>query len=99
MTEINMPRIAHSGGWGNSLNLVSDGQGQYPNGYELTPHGIAVVAQWLRQYWNPLDPEDCPACEVVAQGRDSEACPLHYGYAIGWEYAERNISDQMEMNK
>jgi hypothetical protein len=63
--------------------LTSDGHGEFPNGYKLTPEGVRRVARWVREHANLSDVEDCEACSVI----EEDYCPIHYGIGLGQHIA------------
>ncbi|MCM1011919.1 hypothetical protein [Brevibacterium sp. XM4083] len=82
MSEMNLPSIVWSGDAHNCLEQTSDGGGVFPDGYQLTSRGVAVVAKWLTENAS-ADFEDCDACTVVNEGGHDGYCPVHLGAAAG----------------
>jgi len=87
-----LPEIVWSGDASNCIELVSDGGGEFPNGYRLTAQGMRVVARWLREHANLRDIEDCDACDVL----EEDYCPVHYGIGIGSDITLQAIRDAVD---
>lgn len=94
MSDIELPYIVHSGGR-SDLELKRNGYGEFPNGYELTPYGLATVAKWMKENQSQ-DPEDCATCTVLAAGGHPDYCPYHNGFITGTNYAATRMINLLE---
>lgn len=85
MSEHTLPRLAASGDRSNGLERVSDGGGEFPDGYRLTRYGTAEVGRWFIDHFD-ADPEECGACAV-----SDDQCPVHYGVSAGIDLVARKL--------
>lgn len=94
MSDIQLPYLVHSGGR-SDLELKRSGYGEFPNGYELTPWGLAEVAKWMKENQSQ-DPEDCATCTVLAAGNHGNYCPYHDGFIGGSSYVVEEVKNHLE---